>query len=108
MNPERIRRALRAPNSTDARILTLAGAIFQVRPPRASHERVLAQLPEFIDAELEQQTHAEKFLELKRHLLLCPRCAALYLDLLETAQLDAQHQLPRPPTLPRPDLGFLI
>lgn len=106
MKLEKIRRALDAQNTADLPALILAAAIWQAPPPRSSHAHALAQLPEFIDAELEHESHLEKFLELKRHLLLCSRCAAQYLDLLEIAQLDAQHKLSRPPT-PRPDLEFL-
>lgn len=111
---QKIRRAVRQRHSQRlSREMTLASAIWRVRPPRASHEPLLAQLPEFIDAELEHRSTAPEFLELKRHLLICSSCVTIYLDLLETAQWDAQGKLlapqaaqkPFPPS--RPDLSFL-
>lgn len=112
--PQKIRRALNArlampthESQTPSRPLTLASAIYQVRPLRASHESMLMLLHEFIDAELEHESNAPKFRALKRHLLICPHCATLYLDLLETALLDTQHKITKPSTLPRPNLDFL-
>ncbi len=111
---QKIRRALNAglampthESQTLSRPLTLASAIYQVRPLRASHESVLLLLPEFIDAELEHESGAPKFRALKQHLLICPRCATLYLDLLETTLLDNEHKIAQSSTLPRPNLDFL-
>lgn len=109
MNPvEKIQRAwqIRDPH-LPSRALTFASAIWQVTPPRASHDAVLDLLPEFIDAEMEHETNVPKFTAVKRHLLACPSCATMYFDLLETAQLDAQHKLPEPLTTLRPALDFL-
>lgn len=104
----KIRRALNASElQTPSRPLTLASAIHQVRPLRKSHESMLMLLPEFIDAEFEHESNAPKFRALRRHLLICPRCGALYLDLLETALLDAQHKIANPLAFPRPNLDFL-
>lgn len=105
---QKIRRALGASEPQTLSVaLTFASAIWHVRPTRASHAPMLMLLPAFIDAELDRQSAAPKFRALKRHLLICPRCATIYFALLETARLDAQHEIPKPSTLPRPDLDFL-
>jgi hypothetical protein len=111
---QKIRRALNAglamPTDelpTPSPPLTLASAIYQIRPLHASHESMLMLLPEFIDAALEHESNASKFRALKRHLLICPRCVTQDLDLVETALLDAQHKITKPSTMPRPNLDFL-
>ena len=109
MNPvEKIQRAwqTREPH-LPSRALTFASAIWQVALPRTSHDAALDLLPEFIEAEMEHATNVPKFVAVKRHLLICPSCATIYFDLLETAQLDAQRKLTQPLSKPRPALDFL-
>jgi len=66
-----------------------------------------AWLPAYVDAEICGLSDHQHFLPVKRHLLLCPGCAAAYLELLELALAEEQGQLRRLTRYPEPDLGFL-
>lgn len=64
-------------------------------------------LPSYIDAEIGGGTTFDRLLDLTQHLLLCPRCEALYLDLLEVALADDEGRLPDMVSQRPLDLSFL-
>jgi len=66
-----------------------------------------AWLPVYVDAEIGGLSGHARYLQVKRHLLLCAGCAAAYLDLLDLALIEEQGQIPRPTRYPEPDLSFL-
>ena len=61
-------------------------------------------LPEQIEAELNNSPGPE-YRQIRHHLDLCPECAKVYLELLETALLSEEGPLPRPSLTI--DLSFL-
>jgi hypothetical protein len=66
-----------------------------------------AWLPAYVNAEVEGLSGQTRYRPVKRHLLLCPGCAELYLKLLELALAEERGLLPRPGYYPEPDLSFL-
>ncbi len=72
-----------------------------------THDECLALLPEFVDAEVNGYSAAQKYPQVKRHLDLCDSCQAEYIDALKFAQQEAQGAVPFPDRIPKPDLSFL-
>jgi len=66
-----------------------------------------ARLPAYVNAEIGGFSDHARYLPVKRHLLLCSHCAAIYLELLELALVEEQGDLDQPTHCPEPDLGFL-
>jgi hypothetical protein len=66
-----------------------------------------AWLPTYVDAEIGGLSGGARHLPVKHHLLLCPGCATLYLELLELGLAEEQNSLPQLRRYPEPDLSFL-
>lgn len=108
MNRREMHRALRHHSQQlPTPAFNLACAVWRIRPPPESHAECLPHLPSFIQMELDPQAGATDYSFVKQHLLICPTCSKMYLDLLEIAELDATDGLPCPAQIPPPDLGFL-
>ncbi len=102
----RLRARLAASESTDP-LMHLARAVAGVEDPALSHEECETQLPTYVDEEVAGLKVAQLYPEVKHHLELCNRCAALYLDMLELALAEAAGQIPLTEPVPAPDLSFL-
>jgi hypothetical protein len=103
----RIREALRArPAALTPAAFALGCAVWQVKPGPQSHEECLVGMPRLLEAEWSGRGDSSGFLIIRRHLLICPSCARIYLDLIELAE-DEEDELSRPPQIPPPDLSFL-
>jgi hypothetical protein len=85
----------------------LARALAGVKPVAGECAACLERLPAYVDAEMTGQSGAAAWQGMRRHLLLCARCAEEYADLLETVWLATQGRLPPDSPMPTPDLSFL-
>jgi len=84
----------------------LARAAWQIASDRKTHARCRAALGALVNAEMDGKFALCDTL-VREHLLLCPRCASLYAELLEISLLESLGRLPRPATFPVPNLSFL-
>jgi hypothetical protein len=84
----------------------LACAAWQIKSDRKTHARCRVALGALVNAEMDGN-FALCDASVREHLLLCPRCASLYAELLEISLLESLGRLPRPAILPVPDLSFL-
>ena len=103
-----IRQALRSPRAgaLPPRVRLLAQATWGVRGNPIAHVRCLAELPSYVDAEMDGALAARRRSFVREHLLTCTRCALDYAELLEIAILDS-HGLFEHHGSPPPDLSFL-
>lgn len=103
-----IRRVLRTPraDALSPRVRLLAHAVWNVQADRTAHGRCRAELPGYVDAEIEGHLTMLRGSFIHEHLRVCHRCAATYAELLEIALLNSQDCLPCPsPAVP--DLSLL-
>lgn len=91
----------------DAPAVLLAQALSGVEPVAGECTACLERLPGYVDAEMMGQSGTAAWRGMRRHLLLCTRCAEEYVDLLEMVWLVAQDGLPPGSPKPTPDLSFL-
>jgi len=87
-------------------IRRLARAVWNIPADRKAHARCRAALPALVDAEMDREL-AMFDASVREHILVCNRCASLYVELLEISLLDLFGRLPRPSSFPSPDLSFL-
>lgn len=87
-------------------IVHLARAITGAGDPDLSHEEFQARLPRYAADETSGLPVSRIYPDLKRHLDLCARCEATYLELIELSQIEAT-MLTAPIEVPAPDLSFL-
>jgi len=91
----------------DAPAVLLAQALSEVEPVADECTACLERLPAYVDVEMMGQSGTAAWRGMRRHLLLCTRCAEEYVDLLEMVWLVAQGGLPPGSPKPTPDLSFL-
>ncbi|MCI0478852.1 MAG: hypothetical protein L0Y55_21630 [Anaerolineales bacterium] len=110
-SPERqaeLRARLRVPsNKIPSALQRLGEALWSEPDAQLTHAQCRAALPQFVDAELENEPVAQTFAAVKHHLDQCDSCSAEYADLLETALADERGAVLEPNAMPRPDLSFL-
>lgn len=85
----------------------LANAAFAPRARETQHARLRADLPTFVDAELDGWHRDARWADVRVHLRTCEKCAALYAELVEIATMDLQSKLPEPIIVPDPRADFL-
>ena len=85
-------------------ITHFARAVLGMDHPALDCDACQTAMPEYIEAELNNRLK-QHYRAVRRHLDLCPACAALYVDLLEIALLAEQGSLPCPDI--DVDLSFL-
>lgn len=85
----------------------LGDALWNPDDAQISHQECLAAVTEYIDAELAGEPIAKYFSAIKHHLDRCDPCAQVYAELLDSAWAEQRGALPKPQTMPRPDLSFL-
>lgn len=73
----------------------------------AEHQRILAQLDEYVAAQLAGETYTSLFSDVAIHLDACVECTEAYALLYELALAERQAALPVPTQLSRPNLDFL-
>lgn len=95
------------PSATWSPDWSLARAVLGFPDNRLACHECLAGLPTYIEAELGGIARRDDYRSLKRHILLCADCNAVYLDLLQMALLEQSGQLCQPDHFPLPDLSFL-
>jgi hypothetical protein len=82
-------------------------AILQTSASEADCQRCLAQLDDYVAAQLEGAAQVSHFTWLAHHLDGCLECAAAYALLYETVLAEIRGGLPQPAVYPPPDLSFL-
>lgn len=95
------------PSATWSPDWSLARAVLSFPDNRMACHECLTDLPTYIEAELGGIAGRDEYRLLKRHILLCTGCSAVYLDLLRMALLEQSGQLFQPDHFPLPDLSFL-
>jgi len=70
-------------------------------------DHIVAQLDDYIDAQLAGEAYVEQYPEVALHLDACETCAELYAALYDLARAEATDSLPQPAHTPDPDLNFL-
>ena len=71
----------------------LVRAILGLRDTGQACQNMLRQLPSYVEAEVGGYAHRPEFKTVQRHVLLCPDCQPMYLDLLTVAIADQRGEL---------------
>jgi predicted anti-sigma-YlaC factor YlaD len=87
--------------------ILLVRAILNLPDDRLDCITCQAWLPGYVDAEVAGIAALDRYRPLRRHLLLCPACSELYLNMLHMAMLEDQGKISPPTACPDPDLSFL-
>lgn len=84
----------------------LARALIDAEDERA-HAECLAQLPAYVDAEIDGAALVKKFSRVHEHLKTCESCAEQYTQLLAITLAEARDEIAFATPAPEPDLSFL-
>lgn len=88
-------------------LLRLARATVGKMDDGLSHEKCVALVPEYVDAEIAGVPVAKKYRLVKHHLDICQDCSEQYAMLLELTRAQRAGIVVAPETIPQPNLGFL-
>lgn len=88
-----------------SRLELLRDAVQGRTPDKTDCEEMLIRLPAFVDRDLSGLSVEDE--ALRQHLLLCPDCCHVYVELLELGEAESAGELPDPGEIPPADLSFL-
>lgn len=90
-----------------ARLERLARLLASPKQSEADCAWCRAQLPEYVEAEVEGRDAARAYPDVREHLESCLECQELYGDNLALVQVESANQLPQLVSTPQFDLSFL-
>jgi hypothetical protein len=91
----------------ESALVHLIEAVLLVSDEELACAECRAHLPIYVDDEMAGLANIAGYTPVRRHLILCPSCSAVYVDLLEVSLLEERGALPRPSADDAPDLSFL-
>jgi len=105
----RIRQALKSPrvHALSPQLRLFAQAVWNIPDQRGAHARCHADLPSFVDAEIDGHLATWHGSFVHEHLQTCHRCSTDYAELLEIAILDSRGLMNQRSSSSSPNLSFL-
>ncbi|MBE2222620.1 MAG: hypothetical protein IAF02_13820 [Anaerolineae bacterium] len=82
-------------------------AMLQTEPTEMDCQRCVAQLTDYVSAQLDKGDYQHQFPVVAQHLDSCVLCAEMYARVYEVELADRNGRLPHPASIPQPDLSFL-